>query len=147
MKRNLFAAGYWDAVDVTGAVLHTFAVTTPPVPVERICRDLKLRILTESMYPLRAKLTGRVIHISPMSEARRRFYLAHELGHFLLPKDYHEFSMNTFASCLIIPHAWLMQNLPVRSVAALSDTFGVTLPVMTLRLRHIGVGSTVEKPF
>jgi Zn-dependent peptidase ImmA (M78 family) len=147
MKKNLYAAGYWDAVDVSTALLNSFGITSPPVNVEMICKRYRLTIVTRQMYPMRANLRRKVISISPMPESRRRFYIAHELAHYLLPKDYHEFSMNTFAACLLIPHHWLMRDMKICSVAVLSDKYGVTLPVMKLRLRQIGLRSLIAKPF
>lgn len=147
MKRNLLAAGYWDAVDVTNAILTAYGIQSPPVDVEALCRRYKLHIDVRPVWPNRAHLSRKTIVISPMSANRQRFYLAHELGHYLLPANYHDFSMNTFAACLLIPHPWLMRDLPVRSIAALSDKYGVTYPVMKLRLRQIGLESRVTQPF
>ena len=118
--------------------------STPPVDVEAIAHALDVRIELGSFPPrdgvsgciVRTK-TGTVIGVNRDDAlVRRRFTIAHELGHFVLHEftDVHVaskkrlnrddraaraidpigFEANAFAAALLMPRAWLERALSVR---------------------------------
>lgn len=60
---------------------------------------------------------------------------------------YHEESMNTCAECLLMPHDWIVRDVMQASCSTLADWYGVTLPVMKLRLKRARLEQQIELPF
>lgn len=125
-------------------LLQRYGVKGPPIPVEQLARSLGVRI---RKYPFQTdegeELSGILVRqegkaIIGVNSAhhvhRRRFTIAHELGHFLLHEgnrvfvdrsytvslrsslsglgtDVEEIEANTFASMLLIPEPFLVQDL------------------------------------
>ncbi len=143
------ASGYWKAVDIVNSVLSEHQLARRPVPVRQICRSHGIRIIERAIPRAlsMADLRGRVIYVRDFSETRKRFYIAHELGHFLLPKEFHETSYSTFAGCLLIPHDWILEDHPQAAPAVLADWYQVTSKVMRIRLEQLGIQTSTEPPF
>ncbi len=153
------------------ALLEKFGVTTPPVPVERIAAGLGIRVVIQS-FPDDAvsgfyfrRGTERVIGVNKGHAAvRRRFTLAHELGHVLLTahddlhidrtvlhrdtrstsgSDWREVEANGFAAELLLPIDMLTTAIRRQggldldddaSVKRLAATFGVSTQALLIRL-------------
>lgn len=140
-----------------------------PVPVEAIAEDLLgLRVLADDalecsgkLFPARREiwLNGREARESP---GRRRFTLAHELGHWVCqvleghtapvycraedvgvgaPRDPLEREANVFAAELLMPPELLGERFALRggSVEAVAADFGVSAEAMGWRLYNAGV--------
>lgn len=92
------------------------------------------------------------------SEQRKRFTLAHELGHFALGHgggfrdnsasfniynyDQREVDANTFAAELLMPKLaidYVMDKLEVNSINEFAKLFNVSVPAMTYRLKNLGI--------
>lgn len=126
-------------------------VTEPPVPLERIAKDLGLVVRYEPLEgDLSAVLVRRgdvpVVGINSMHPtARQRFSLAHEIGHFLLHKakdvfvdrqypvhfrdavsstatDPEEVEANQFAASLTMPEAMLKRDVEGSQLDIESET-------------------------
>jgi hypothetical protein len=109
----------------------------PPVPVDEVLRlfaDVEYDVLPGSGEAVVLRRTGRktrVIISTGIAANRRRFTVAHELGHIVLPwqvgsafchpqvtyvagDDFHneiEAQANRFATELLIPESWLARKL------------------------------------
>lgn len=124
---------------------------TPPVDVEAIADALGVRIELGSFPPrdgvsgcIVRTPTGTVIGVNQDDPlVRRRFTIAHELGHYILHEftDVHvdskkrlnrddraaraidpiEIEANAFAAALLMPRAWLEAALPVRQLSLYLD--------------------------
>lgn len=121
-------------------LLRSSGVSAPPVPVERLGRELGIQIRYEpfdgNLSGLLYKDAGQVvIGVNTLhSRARQRFTIAHELGHFLLHEldqihidrdfrirhrnevsshgtDLDEISANAFAAELLMPRQMLVTDL------------------------------------
>lgn len=136
-------------------LITRFAVKTPPVPVERIARAMKIRV---QYAPLDGDLSGMVamqddvpvIGINALHHPnRQRFTLAHEIGHFILHRnliegsvhvdkqilhrdimaeagtDWREIEANAFASELLMPDA-LLEAQPSATGIAFEDDEVIT---------------------
>jgi Zn-dependent peptidase ImmA (M78 family) len=122
------------------ALLQKYRIDSPPVPVEEVTREegieISFRTLQDSMagFLLRRgqnKIIGVNDHHAP---ARRRFTIAHELGHALLHEgeelyvdhsfrvnlrgpeastatNIEEIEANTFAATLLMPRRMLLRDL------------------------------------
>jgi Zn-dependent peptidase ImmA (M78 family) len=161
------------------ALLEKFNVTTPPVPVEQIAEDLGIRVVIEDFpddtvsgfYFRRG--AERVIGVNGgHAKVRRRFTLAHELGHVLLTahddlhidrslmrrdarsttgSDWKEVEANSFAAELLLPMTML--NAVIRrqggldldnaaEVKRLAATFGVSTQALLIRLGSRAIESS-----
>lgn len=131
-------------------LITRFAVRTPPVPVERMARAMKIRV---QYAPLDGDLSGMVamqddvpvIGINALHHPnRQRFTLAHEIGHLTLHRnliegsvhvdkqilhrdimteagtDWREIEANAFASELLMPES-LLQAQPSAAGVAFED--------------------------
>ncbi len=141
--------GYEKAVLKTESILREHSITNWSVPIETICRRYGFNIVIEprSKHPALLDLREKTIYLKPMRAPSRSFYIAHELGHYLLPKYYHEESYNTFAECLLIPHDWLMRDINTASITTLAQWYNVSVPVMKQRIKRIGLRQQLELPF
>lgn len=93
------------------------------------------------------------------SDTTKTFTLAHELGHFLLHKDVHNFRIdldysvddqdnqeteaNYFAASLLVPQEKLIKALnDARNLKEVASLFGVSIPVIENRLKWLHIGMT-----
>ena len=144
-----------------------FAGGELPVPVEAIAEDLLGLRVAESdelevsgmLLPAKREiwLNGREAEESP---GRRRFTLAHEVGHWVCqvlegktapvycrPVDVTEAAdralereANVFAAELLMPEELVAQEFPrVATMAELADWFGVSAEAMSWRLYNFGL--------
>ena len=149
MQYHPVRSGYMKACRLTEGLLRQHGITRRPVAIERIIANYGIEIVERplKLAPALFDWLTKTIYIRPMSEQRRRFYLGHELGHYILPPDYHELSCNTFSACLLMPHEWILADLRRASLTVLADWYKVTLPVLRIRLQQIGLKSRVKVPF
>lgn len=129
------------AEEEAGAILRRFAITAPPVPVEKIAELLGIAVVrtstrgNESGFALREN-NRMIIGVNAATNARRqRFTIAHELGHLLLHPgkplivdpsvrmnlrnevsslgtDFEEIQANAFAAELLMPRSLVLQGVP-----------------------------------
>lgn len=139
---------------------------TPPVDLLSICNDLDIKVKEVDFDDdLSGMLAKKTIYISTnIHENRKRFTLAHELGHYLIHKKAdnsykgvrfrsehistqeknEEREANHFASLLLIPTNFLKEELD--SLTELSEDFifdlakkyKVSSIAMTIRLEKLG---------
>lgn len=143
-------------------ILGHFGLTTPPVDVERILRGLQVELklapigfdgmAEQSITPMGERVAQITIKDSaPLN--RRRFTIAHELGHIMLHQqakfrdnfraggsDYAEVQASRFAAELLMP-AWMIRAYyrpPLVTPGALAAVFRVSPQVMDVRLSELG---------
>lgn len=141
----------------------------PPVKIEPIVRefaDLEEVVIPGSADAIVLRRPGRrtkVLLSVQRNASRRRFTLAHELGHIILPwqvgsafchphvtyiapTDVHgrvEAQANRFATELLVPEQWLAANLNTggphlaRQILALADAAGVSPIVVSIALAPV----------
>jgi Zn-dependent peptidase ImmA (M78 family) len=136
-----------------------------PLEIAKLIQFLNIRIEYEDMDRelsgyIEKRITGWVIGVNKYhSDRRRRFTLAHELGHFLLHKDKIdagrktesmlfrdedsspiEREANEFASDLLIPRPEFVDAIRngVVSIDALSDIFGVSVAAIRYKAHKLG---------
>lgn len=142
-------------------------VTKPPVPVEELASRCGVRVLPigfqEGLSGVLVELeSGPVIGYADVEyEPRRRFSIAHELGHHLLrhydnfhidpertasdghPPGYDwrdERAANDFAAQLLMPATWVSAHFKrSRDVPRLADQFRVSHEAMRYRLVNLGL--------
>jgi Zn-dependent peptidase ImmA (M78 family) len=149
-----------------------FRAKSPPVDVDLIVRE---RGLTLIKVDLRSRLSGAlyaeqrevVVNTRNRSEARQRFTIAHELGHWELrhhemgaipedalgfagayddtgdpePRSAIEIEANTFSAELLMPTSWIRKvSKPLADGAPqrLADQYGVSLEAMFYQLMRCG---------
>jgi Zn-dependent peptidase ImmA (M78 family)/transcriptional regulator with XRE-family HTH domain len=147
-------------------LLSKAGVTKPPVPVEEVAARCGVRVLPigfqEGLSGVLVELErGAVIGHADDYEPRRRFSIAHELGHHLLrhydnfhidpeqtateghPPGYDwrdERAANEFAAQLLMPATWVSQRFKrTRDVARLAEQFDVSPASMRYRLITLGL--------
>lgn len=148
-----------------------FGGVGPPVPVEAIAEDLLGLAINEGALAVSGLLipARREIWVDATeardSPARRRFTIAHEIGHWVCqvragagapihcrldpsagdaaPADPLEREANIFAAELLMP-AGLVRVAVADGVwgAELEDLFGVSPPAMAWRLYNLGISSS-----
>jgi Zn-dependent peptidase ImmA (M78 family) len=140
LRRNM-APRYWLARNKAAELLRTGDVKKPPIPVENLANLVKAEIRYE---PFAGNLSGMVqrttdnraiVGVNSLHPiTRRRFTIAHELGHLILHRDRnfhidesypigfrtdlsseaiddHEIEANQFAAELLMPMEFLAQDL------------------------------------
>lgn len=141
--------GYEKASEIAFRVLRECGITGPAVPVTRICQNYGLSLEIHPQIPGKMAFLHkkhRKIVLSAMREPVMRWYVAHELGHWLLPAHYGEVSCNTFAECLLVPEPWLRSDLiPVPSSRQVPDPAAVPVPLRTALAQRYGVTESVIK--
>lgn len=161
-------------------ILREHGITRPPVPVERIAREQGARVAFEPFEGEVAGMLfqdpddGQVVIVvnSASAKTRQRFSVAHEVGHLLLHErpiyvdrpvnvrfrdersslaiDHEEIAANRFAAALLMPEAWLLQDVEQRigRQAQLSDEafvedlarrYEVSRQAMEYRLANLGL--------
>ena len=144
-------------------ILEWFEIRSPPIPITSMLKDLGVRVHEaqgvnwEGAVSSSAEGKADVWVRDDSAPARRRFTLAHELGHLMLhatgvmfrdittgtlmhPPEERE--ANAFAAALLMPRA-LVQPLvyePGMSIADMADLFAVSLQAMSIRLDWIRKG-------
>lgn len=125
-------------------LLRRAGVNAPPVPVVAIAEMLgfavERKVLTRGL-DARAVLAQdmKVIELDAQaSNARQRFSVAHELGHFCLGHVHEDGQMaerqaNVFAGALLVPAKWLRRDVKtLTTIAALAQRYEVSRDVMTI---------------
>jgi Zn-dependent peptidase ImmA (M78 family) len=139
-------------------------INEPPVPVEQLARKLGLIV---QVQPFKGELSGILVReggnvivgVNALHHPnRRRFTIAHEIGHFLLHEgdrvfvdrgykinlrnptsshgtDLEEIEANTFASLLLIPEEFLFRDLAEEGVD-IEDTDAVSRVVSRLAQKY-----------
>ncbi len=129
-----------------------------PVPVEEIANSLGLEVVEFAFHQKISGLLKKEQGIIGVNQGqhpvRRRFTIAHELGHFLLGhgietaqeeivdetfgEDFpQEREANMFASFLLMPGEWVKKEVKAEGkidLDKLSAKFGVSKQAMTIRL-------------
>jgi Zn-dependent peptidase ImmA (M78 family) len=156
------------------SLLREFKISSPPVPIERIAKGLGI-VLCE--FPSDDDVSGAIIRlqgktviaVNPKHHSnRKRFTIAHELGHYFLHQDvtdhvdadfrvswrneesskavdWNEISANAFAAELLMPEEFLIADLnsleevTKRSVVLLAGRYAVSPEAMKIRLTNLGV--------
>jgi hypothetical protein len=143
-----------------------------PVRVEAVARDLGITVSEEAMS---SDVAGRIVRESPARSPagysifinqsdpirRKRFTLAHELGHYMLHRDligdgliddamyrsklseWYERQANRWAADTLMPAA-VVRGLfrgGMRSLAQLSDQLDVSEQAIRIRLNELGLGA------
>ena len=129
----------------------------PPTPIEEIAKRFELDVVA---FPFHNKISGLlkkedgIIGVNETHHPyRRRFTIAHELGHFLLghglehgQEETYEDSFdkpfpqekeaNMFASFLLMPSEWIKREVKKNGLdlERLAETFGVSKQAVTIRL-------------
>lgn len=141
-------------------ILMHFGIVTPPVPIEKMASALGFAVVDT---PLMGSLSGGIdtrtlpatisLRSTGQSTERKRFTLAHEIGHAMLHppgtyrrEDYKdtdavELQANRFAAQLLMPE-WMLDLYVGNRKTKLIDLarrFGVSSMAMEMRLRQIGV--------
>lgn len=138
-------------------------------PVVHLVRHLEARgvvvarippaAATESIDAFSSAPHGRPVIVlsNPANPMRRRFSVAHELGHLLLHPDpapgsgHHEREANTFAAELLMPAAEIADRLPapvdLATLKDVADGYGVSVAALAYRGKDLGVygESTVRR--
>lgn len=130
-------SGYEFACEYTMDIINHVRVDRPAVPVREICRRHGVAVTEARIWPRRAMVDveTRTITLYPGTAVVQSWYIAHELGHILLPPEYGEESCDTFAYCLLMPHQWIEHHASALSLLQLATWYGVTPTVAKRRLR------------
>jgi len=142
--------------DKVRTILTKLEVKNAPVPVQKAAELFSISVLQYSYFP--KNISGTMISQedlsvigvnAQMAEVRKRFTIAHELGHFLLghdhnrlidetfdSKDYREQEANKFAAELLMPHDFLKEDVKVKgiTVTELAKKYIVSEQAMSIRL-------------
>ena len=170
-----------DTKQIVKRLLRQLKITFPPIPVENIANHLGVKIEEAildgeiSGFLYKKKKNGQaVIAVNALhsrhSYRRKRFTIAHELGHLIL-KHHGEFFVdrklfrdsiskqgtdkierdaNQFAAELLMPELMIraqFKETPVQdvddpeSLKLLADRFEVSVQAMTIRLANLGLVS------
>jgi hypothetical protein len=128
-------------------LLAARAVAAPPVPVERLAESMGLTIVDrKNLGSLSGRLVDMRIEIAPCSANRRRFVIAHELGHHFLHKPHGsgahvEAEVNAFAGELLVPGPMLATAVrDTGDLSSLTQRFRVSSQVLEIaaRVHHLG---------
>jgi Zn-dependent peptidase ImmA (M78 family) len=141
-------------------VLKSVNCTAPPVPVEKIAQKFNLEIVE---FPFHSEISGLlkkergVIGVNKGQHPyRRRFTIAHELGHFLLGHDMgkeeiidssfdrplpQEREANIFASVLLMPSEWAKSSAKKTGIdiEKLSKEYEVSKQAVAVRLLELNL--------
>lgn len=137
------------------------AYAAPPVDVEGLARELGIESITGARMVEDGRLEQRggrswMLVRDDVRTARRRFTVAHELGHLLLadPKqefvarrtlpgiDREERFCDAFAAALLLPRTWAVERFggkpeALATLRELADASGASLAASVLRLREL----------
>jgi Zn-dependent peptidase ImmA (M78 family) len=159
--------------DKVSVLLRNARIAKPPVPVERVAENLGLEV---RYAPLEGDLSGALVRedhqvyigVNSLHHSnRRRFTIAHEVGHYVLHKglrlhvdtDFRinwrdeesskainpdEIEANRFAAELLMPTDFLLKDIDTLkdasqiSLNALAKRYGVSPQAMKIRLGNFG---------
>lgn len=152
------------------AVLDMFHVRRPPIDVAEVAKKLGFEVLdydfpetTSAILVIEGDI--RAIGVNKaFAEARRRFSIAHELGHFLLghgdfadsektfedgsynyldPQNRQETEANEFAAELLMPERFLKKDLQEigRDAPALAKRYQVSEQALWIQLINLQLAS------
>ncbi len=130
-------SGYDFACEYTMEILKHAKVERPAVPLLELCRRHDVTVREDRIWPRRAlvDIDTRTITLYPGTAAFQSWYIAHELGHILLPTEFGEESCDTFAYCLLMPHEWISRDISYIPTLQLAMWYGVTPTVIKRRLK------------
>ena len=141
-----------------------------PVPLEKICSTLGIR--TESL-PISDDISGRIYYLNNMyfieansthAPTRRRFTVAHELGHYCLHKEFldnngmilershsslsiirdKEIEADTFAAELLMPKKHFAEKYgELKRIDALAEYFFVSIGATQTRLNVLSKNNMI----
>lgn len=149
------------AAQSAAALIARFGLTEPPVKLEKICREAGLVIVARPFDYIAGVLVRDdilpVILVNARDRiTRRRFTIAHELGHYFMGhkksafaepagKGRAEREAERFAAHLLMPEAWVRrlwaayaENAPNR-ISLLAERFDVSRAAFTNRVRELGL--------
>jgi Zn-dependent peptidase ImmA (M78 family) len=161
-------------------LLEDLNVQDAPVPVAKIAEDLRIAVREE---PFEGEMSGVlyrrddgriVIGVNEThADARKRFTIAHEIGHSKLHRDVlfvdglvhrdlkssqavdpKEIEANAFAAELLMPREWVMREIaklvpvgtsmnPAKVARELAQIFEVSEQAMGYRLVNLGITTSV----
>jgi uncharacterized protein DUF955 len=135
--------------------LKRFKITGPPVPIERLAValgfELRERVLPPGVDGRLRIIGGRkVIELRPRCPThRRRFTIAHEIGHHLLGHGHErtplaEAEANLFANAILAPGSWLARDLPA-TVAQLVGRYNLSPEVIFIALERARLLARVRR--
>ena len=153
-------------------ILDNYWDWTLPVNIESIAQKLNINVLTLNPFApehngvsglAEIKDNGKFIYSNSFdSERRKRFTLAHELGHHMLghvtpsnpmfrdnvnsfsssSNSWLETQANEFAAEMLMPYVaidFLRNNQGISNIAKLADIFNVSEAAMYYRLKNLGL--------
>jgi hypothetical protein len=141
------------ARELARKVLRAEGITSPPVPVRAIARRRGLKVVeVESLGSLSARLVDdRLDVVEGQPEVRKRFSIAHELGHHHLLGTTHgsgptvEQEANAFAGELLVPGHFLRAAVgAAASVDHLRERFQVSRQVIEIAAETQKLGDRVS---
>jgi hypothetical protein len=117
-------------------------IDDPPIPVEQLARRMGLTVIERrSLGSLSGRLVDTTIEVAPSSSNRRRFVVAHELGHHVLKRPHGssptvEAEVNAFAGELLVPGHLLQQaTRKTTDLGDLARRFEVSRQVLEIAAR------------
>lgn len=154
----------WSKAVATANAL-TSDISAPPIPVYEIAESNGINVVfadfgehSESVSGLCDFKAARIYVNKDDSTERQAFTMGHELGHWLLHKDFYlenpdsypvlprfsnpnrddpmEKEANKFAACLLVPER-LLRPVKGAPVSALASSFGVSRTMMEFRLKDV----------
>lgn len=145
---------------LTLKVLKSVECTNPPVPIEKIPEKFDLEVVE---FPFHSEISGLlkkeqgVIGVNKgQHPVRRRFTIAHELGHFLMSHEMgkdeliddafdrphsQEQEANMFASYLLMPSDWIKESVKKygMDLEKLAKEYEVSKQAITIRLLELNL--------
>lgn len=159
------------AINTARRILDMYWDYKIPVSVEAIASKMGVKIRSSSILEGGNDISGRfdIINGIPVcsiretdSEQRKRFTLAHELGHFALKHgggfrdnsasfnlynyDQREVDANAFAAEILMPKIavdYMIEQKNITNISELARIFNVSYTAMKFRLVNLGWGSLV----
>lgn len=141
-------------------IVERFGITSPPIDPVQIARELGLKVYFAKFGQEMSKISGfydfeeNAIFVNEEEyPLRQTFTVAHELGHYLLHKEWaesndykvllrddmnsrdpYEIEANEFAGNLLCPRFMLDKYFGSLGIQQLSRLFAVSIPVINIRL-------------
>lgn len=157
-----------DTSKEVGRLLSGDASGRFPVPVIQIAASEGIKVMTDPDYPddrsghieVNADGTATIIVNGKHSSTRKRFTIAHEIGHFVFDLDYlrehgyidrdgdamdasyrkRESRANSFAAQLLMPEqTFIQQWVALKSVDRVADYFSVSRDAVRFRAMNLGL--------
>jgi Zn-dependent peptidase ImmA (M78 family) len=144
-------------------LLQAAGVTSPPVALRDVISVLNLSLVEKAREPFSPEAAlvplgdcKAIVINGPSSERRRRFTIAHEIGHFVLHPECvaperggatnfasgpYERQADAFAAALLMPEHLVRQAALEEGAdpRRLADRFEVSVQSMTIRLQRLGL--------